>query len=181
MYDYLKGEVVSIEKSHIVLDVNDIGYIITVSDPSSYKLEKVLVYIYQYIKEDKILLYGFKEKKERDFFIKLINIKGLGCKMALPMCTIDSIDNVINAINSENILYLKKFPKIGDKIAKQIILELKGRLEKNNNLGSTDTELENALKSLGYKQVEINKILPTINSSNNIEIQLKEALKLLMK
>lgn len=181
MYDYLKGELVVIERNHIIVEVNGIGYIINVSNPSYYQLGNVLIYVYQYIKEDKILLYGFNERKEREIFLKLISIKGLGCKMALPMCTKDSIDNIINAINNENILYLKSFPKIGDKIAKQIILELKGKLKKDSNLKINNNELENTLKNLGYKQAEINKILPNINLANNIEVQLKDALKLLKK
>lgn len=181
MYDYLNGEVVAIERNHIVVDVNGIGYIINVSKPNSYKLGKTLIYIYQYIKEDKILLYGFKTKKEREFFLTLISIKGLGCKMVLPMCTTDSIDKIIKAINNENILYLKTFPKIGDKMAKQIVLELKGKIKENSNLKNINNELEKALKNLGYKQIEINKILPNINMSNNIDEQLKDALKLLIK
>ena len=68
MYDYLKGELVAIERNHIIVEVNGVGYIINVSNPNYYQLGNVLIYVYQYIKEDKILLYGFNERKEREFF-----------------------------------------------------------------------------------------------------------------
>ena len=74
-------------------------------------------------------MYGFNKIEERDLFLKLINVKGLGPKMALPILATGSISGIIDAINRENILYLKKFPKIGDKVAKQIVLDLKGKLE----------------------------------------------------
>ena len=105
-------------------------------------------------------------------------MKGLGCKMALPMLSVD-INNIESAIEQENIDYLKKFPKIGDKVAKQIILDLKGKLSIEstpNNL----KELEETLKALGYKSADINKVLPKITETE-IEKQLKEALKLLLK
>ena len=60
--------------------------------------------------------------------IKLISVKGLGCKMTLPILALGEIDGIMDAIERENILYLKKFPKIGEKVAKQIILDLKGKL-----------------------------------------------------
>ena len=127
-------------------------------------------------------LYGFKTKEEKNLFLKLINVKGLGCKMALPMLATGSIDGIMDAIERENILYLKKFPKIGDKVARQIILDLKGKL--NMTVTSKNKELDelvDVLKGLGYKQADINKILPSINDNLNIEDQIKEALKLMLK
>ena len=80
-------------------------------------------------------------------------------------------------------MYLKKFPKIGDKVARQIILDLKGKLvsSKEEKVNSMDySELIEALKSLGYKNNDINKILPNIREEN-VESQIKEALRLLLK
>ena len=102
--------------------------------------------------------------------------------MGLPMLATGSIDGIKDAIERENILYLKKFPKIGDKVARQIILDLKGKLvENNNNTIKTNDELSEALKGLGYKAADINKIIPSINQNNTIEQQIKDALKLLLK
>ena len=83
----------------------------------------------------------------------------------------------------ENILYLKKFPKIGDKLARQIILDLKGKLNMNET-ESTETssdELIEVLKGLGYKEKEIKGIVSKIDATLSIEEQVKEALKLLLK
>ncbi len=100
--------------------------------------------------------------------------------MALPMFAMGDVNNIISAIEQENINYLKKFPKIGDKVARQIILDLKGKLISKEQVIKTNDELIEALKALGYKTVDINKILPNITETA-IENQIKEALKLLLK
>ena len=170
--------------NYIVLDNNGVGYLIYVPNPYSFELNKEYkVYIYEYVREDEHTLYGFKSFEEKELFLKLINVKGLGCKMALPMLATGSISGIMDAIERENILYLKKFPKIGDKVAKQIILDLKGKL--NTSISNSTTkdydELIEVLKGLGYKQSDINKVLPSIKSDLNIEEQVKEALKLMLK
>ena len=150
MYEYIKGKITEIESNYIVIDNNGIGYIVYVASPYSYKEEETKVYIYQYVKEDELSLYGFKTKEEKDLFLKLIGVKGLGCKMALPMFATNSNTNIIDAIEKEDVTYLKKFPKIGDKVARQIILDLKGKLVSNNTNTVNNTELIEALKALGY-------------------------------
>ena len=130
MYDYIKGIVTYIKNNSIVVDNNGIGYLIYVSNPYSFNVgEEYKVFVYQHVGEDLNELYGFKTKEEKDFFLKLISVKGLGCKMAMPILAVGSIDGIMDAIERENILYLKKFPKIGDKLARQIVLDLKGKLE----------------------------------------------------
>lgn len=182
MYSYIKGVVTVIEPSYIVIESGGIGYMIYVSNPYSYKQnEEVLVYLYQQVREDENTLYGFKTKDEKDLFLKLISVKGLGPKMALPMLTGD-ISYLLGAIEDGNISYLKKFPKIGDKVARQIILDLKGKLTTDDNISKADfTELTETLKALGYKQGDIKRILPKINASKSLESQVKDALKLLLK
>ena len=184
MYEYIKGKIVNQESNYIVVDNNGIGYLIYVPNPYSFELDKeYIVYVYQQVREDEQSLYGFKSKEEKDLFLKLIDVKGLGCKMALPMLATGSISGIMDAIERENILYLKKFPKIGDKVAKQIILDLKGKLNTSNvsNTVKDYDELIEVLKGLGYKQSDINKILPSIKTDLNIEEQIKEALKLMLK
>ena len=183
MYSYIKGIVTLIESNYIVLDNNGIGYLIYTPNPYSFKEnEETLVWIYQNIREDEMTLYGFKTKEEKDLFLKLIEVKGLGCKMALPMLATGSISGIVDAIERENILYLKKFPKIGDKVAKQIILDLKVKLNNNITISKdSNEEVIEALKGLGYKQADIVKVLPKVNSNETLEQQIKEALKLLLK
>ena len=184
MYSYIEGKVTEIESNYITLDNNGIGYLIYTANPYTFNVnEDYRVYVYQNVREDEISLYGFKEKKEKELFLKLIDVKGLGCKMALPILATGSIDGIIDAIERENILYLKKFPKIGEKVAKQIILDLKGKLSKDIDLTASidNTELVETLKALGYKSGDINKVLPHINKGNALELQVKEALKLLLR
>ncbi len=184
MLNYIIGKVVMQESNYIVLENNQIGFTIFVANPFSFELNKeAQVYLYNQVKEDEYSLYGFKNIEERNLFLKLINVKGLGPKMAMPMLATGSIAGIVDAIDRENILYLTKFPKIGEKLARQIILDLKGKLAKKEelNISSDFDDLVSVLESLGYKTTEIKKVLPKVNSSLNIEEQIKEALKLMLK
>ena len=182
MYGYIKGIIKDIESNYVILDNNDIGYLIYVPNPYYYKLEeKYTIYTYNCIREDEYSLYGFKNKEELNLFLKLISVKGLGPKMALPMLATGSIEGIADAIDRENILYLKKFPKIGDKVARQIILDLKGKLVNNVEVKVSNNELTEALKSLGYKVADINKVLPKVDNTKSIADQIKDALKLMLK
>ena len=103
---------------------------------------------------------GFASEEERELFLKLIDVKGLGPKMAMPILATGSISGIADAIDRENVLYLKKFPKIGEKLARQIILDLKGKLVLSENISSsTNDELILALESLGYKTNDIKNIV----------------------
>lgn len=182
MYSYIIGIVKLYENNCIVIENNNIGYLINVSNPYSYKInDEVKVFLYNHIKEDENSLYGFKTLEEKDLFIKLINVKGIGPKMAIPLVAGD-INNTYNAINNGDVKYLIKFPKIGEKVAKQIILDLKGKLTMNSEEDSSNSkELIEVLESLGYKNIDIKKILDKIDNNLSIERQVKEALKLLGK
>ncbi len=184
MYDYISGVVKSINSNSIVIDNQGIGYLIYTPNPYKFQENKTYtVYIYQLIKEDENSLFGFETEEERELFLKLINVKGLGCRMALPIIATGSIAGIVDAIERENILYLKKFPKIGDKLARQMILDLKGKL---NAVGEVveenDTEeLIEVLKGLGYKEKDIKGIVNRVDTTLSIEDQIKEALKFLLK
>ena len=187
MYDYIKGTVAYLKNNAIVLDNNGVGYLIYVSNPYSFEPGKdYKVFVYQKVAEDENCLYGFKTIEEKELFLKLISVKGLGCKMALPILAVGSINGIMDAIERENILFLKKFPKIGDKLAKQIILDLKGKLEFiglgiSDDQVQTENELKEVLIGLGYKDKELKPVLAKVNTSLPIEEQVKDALKLLLK
>ena len=187
MYDYIKGTITSIKNISIVVDNNGIGYLVYVSNPYSFELGKdYKVYVYQQIKEDEHALFGFKTLEEKEFFLKLISVSGVGCKMALPILAVGSIEGIMDAIERENVLYLKKFPKIGDKLAKQIILDLKGKLEFigvgiTDDIVETENELKDVLIGLGYKEKELKPVLAKVDTSLPIEGQVKDALKLLLR
>ena len=201
MYDYIKGIVTNIVSNAIILDNNGIGYLIYTPNPYSFhEGNEYKVFVFQNVKEDELSLYGFKSIEEKELFLKLISVKGLGPKMTLPILATGSVAGVVDAIERENILYLKKFPKIGDKVAKQIILDLKGKLGVIATGEVVDTnsyeELIEVLKGLGYKEKEFKSVSSSdLGIENNdaelkeeendvnlsIENQVKEALKLLLK
>lgn len=182
MYEYIKGTIKYVNSSYIVIENQGIGYIIYVANPYSYEENKdYTIYTYQYIREEENTLYGFKTLEERSLFLKLINVKGLGPKTAIPMLATSSVSGIIDAIDRENILYLKKFPKVGEKLARQIILDLKGKLTSNKNEPEPSEELLLVLENLGYKQIDIKKIIPKVDKTQKLEDQIKEALKLMLR
>ena len=182
MYNYINGLVTEVFSNSITLDNNGIGYNILTSNPYSFEANcEYWVYIYQYIREDEMSLYGFKTMEEKELFLKLISVKGLGPKMALPILAMGSINGIADAINRENVLYLKKFPKIGDKLAKQMILDLKGKITVDGIIDNSSEELIEVLKGLGYKDKDIKGVVPKINKELRIEDQIKDALRLLVK
>ena len=183
MFNYIVGKVTSYGPNYISLDNNGIGYLVYVANPYVYQEDKEYkVFIYTHVREEEFTLYGFRSEQERDFFLRLINVKGVGPRLALPILA-SPVDAVYDAIERENILYLTKFPKVGDKVARQIILDLKGKLVSNTDLFTNDglDELMAVLDSLGYKRADVKRILPNIDAGSPIEQQIKDALKLLMR
>lgn len=182
MIDFIKGIIEDITSDHITISTNGIGFKVYTPNPYVFKEgEETKVYLYNHIREDEYSLYGFKTNEERELFLKLLNVKGLGPKVALPILATGSVSGVIDAIDRENILYLQKFPKVGEKLARQIILDLKGKLVAKTENKVINEELAEVLLSLGYKKPDINKVIGEVNSSLTIEEQIKEALKLLIR
>lgn len=183
MYNYIIGKITVVDSDSITLENNGIGYLIHTPNPYAFKEdEEYKVYLYQQIKEDEHLLFGFKSIGEKELFLKLINVKGLGPKMALPIIAMGSITGIADAINRENILYLKKFPKIGDKLARQMILDLKGKLQiTGESTESVSDEVYDALLALGYKDRDVKNVIGRVNKENSVEEQIKEALRLMIK
>ena len=184
MYGYIIGTVVSVNSSSLIVENNNIGYIINTHSPYSFDIGcEYKIYTYQYVKEDEISLYGFINEGEKELFLKLISVKGVGCKMALPILATGTPSSVGDAIERENIVYLKKFPKIGDKVARQIILDLKGKFDVKSEVEDNYNadELTEALLVLGYKKQDVKKVVSKVDLSLKIEDQIKEGLKLLLK
>ena len=184
MYSYIIGKIIEVNSSYITLDNNGIGYLIYTPNPYAFKEgEEYKVFLYQQIKEDEHLLYGFKSIEDKELFLKLIEVKGLGPKMALPIIAMGSVNGIADAINRENILYLKKFPKIGDKLARQMILDLKGKIIVSGEVEeiSTSDEVFEALVALGYKDKDIKNVLAKVNKELSVEEQIKESLRLMIK
>jgi len=175
---YLKGKVTYIGKDYISLDVNNIGYFLYVSKPENYAInESYLLYIYTHKREDDEYLVGLSSLKEKDTFISLISVTGIGPKTALSILSKASPKEIEAAVLSNNLYFLRKLPNVGYKGASQILLDLGNKTHKLTSSKQQD-EVKEVLKSLGFKIKEIEKILSTIlipNLSN--EELLKEALK----
>ena len=182
MYNYINGIITEVTPKNIVIDNNGIGYDVYVPNPYSYQEGKEYkVYLYHQITENSQDLFGFQTKDEKELFLRLINVKGLGPRTALPMFATGSVNGIIDAIDRENVVYLTKFPKIGDKLARQIILDLKGKLAATEASTNVNNELVEVLTGLGYKMPDIKKVLPNIDNTKTIEEQIKQALQLMLR
>ncbi len=182
MYSYMEGIVTEVNINSIVLEVSGIGYNIFVSNPYQFETgNKYKVYLYNYIREDENSLYGFKTQEEKELFLKLINVKGLGPKVASNFFATGSVSGIVDAIERQNIIYLTKFPKVGDKLARQIILDLKGKLVKTTETVNNNSELVSVLENLGYKTPDIKRVLPNVDMTQPLESQIKEALRLMLR
>ena len=184
MYFSFKGPISYIGNDYVVVEVNNIGYQVFVSHISDYKLGEVTtIYLYNVVREDEQYLAGFSSIKEKDAFVSLISVKGIGPRTALNALSATTADDLLNAIAANNVTYLKKLPGIGGKAAAQIILDLKGQLATGSEANPDQyDEVREALKSLGFKVKLIDDTLAQISIPNatNEEI-LRAALKKLRK
>ena len=116
MYDYIKGTLVKITAKYIVIEANGLGYIVTVANPYSFsdQMNKTIqVYLHQVIRDDAHLLFGFHTEDEKEVFLKLISVSGIGPTTALAIVAVDDNQGLVAAIDNSDIKYLMKFPKIG--------------------------------------------------------------------
>ena len=183
MIYFLKGKVALIEDDSIVIDVRDVGYQMLVSHINDYRVgEEVLVYTHNVVREDENYLIGFKDLEEKKVFMSLIKVKGLGPKTVIGALSATSPNEVINAISSNNVAFLKKLAGLGAKAAGQIILDLKGELTGSKGNPKQYEEVYEALKTLGFKGAAIDRVLAEINEpgATNEDI-LRIALKRLKK
>lgn len=164
MIYFLKGKVAHIDGDTIIVDVRDVGYQVLVSHIEDYEInEEVFIFTYEVVREDDQYLVGFKTLEEKAVFLALIKVKGLGPKSAIGALSATTPTQVINAIASNNVAYLKKLPGIGGKAAAQIILDLKGEITGSKGDPGVYEEVYDALKELGFKGAAIDRVLATIN------------------
>ena len=167
MIYFLRGKVAHIDGDTIIIDVRDVGYQVLVSHIEDYALnEEVYIYTHEVVREDDQYLVGFKSLEEKTVFLSLIKVKGLGPKSAITALSATTPQQVINAIASNNVAYLKKLPGIGGKAAAQIILDLKGELTGSKGDPTLYEDVYEALKSMGFKGAAIDRVLASINEPN---------------
>jgi holliday junction DNA helicase RuvA len=184
----IKGLVTYVRTHDIVVYVHGISYQILVARPTAFKLhEEQEIFTYQVFREDDQFLVGFSQLEEKEVFLQLISVKGIGAKTALGMLTKAEPKALIEAINQGEISFLKSLPGIGPKAASQIILDLKGKLVDQTNGEKLlklppFVEAKEALRSLGFKASEIDAVLkPMSMEETKTEVIVKNALKMLGK
>ena len=161
---FLQGIIRLIRTDSIVLDVQGVGYEVYINNPFSQKLgDELFVYTYQHVREDAILLYGFLKEKDYEVFMRLINVKGIGPRTALNLLGSCSGEQMIQAIEEDDIKRLKALPGIGAKTASQIVLDLKGKFvvesSQSSNLNNPNwEECKEALLALGYRANQLSAI-----------------------
>lgn len=192
MFEYLKGEIIYKKPEYLALDINGVGYKIYIS-LKTYDVVKEgdikRFFIYNHIKEETFTLVGFLEEKERNLFEMLLSVKGIGVSLALAIMSTFDIETIRGLVLQEDYITLKKVPKLGEKKAQQIILDLKSKLkkldiismEKSENISpySVEEELILALEGLGYTKKDIDKIIDKeeIKNYKNIQEAIKATLK----
>lgn len=183
MYAYIKGTLSQLFPTHVVVETCGIGY--EIQTPNSYRFQKYLekevqIYTSLIVREDAQLLYGFINEEEKEMFLSLIKVTGIGPKSALAILASSTPHEVKLAIENENDAYLTQFPGIGKKTARQIVLDLKGKVtiteENSDDLLQTQvngneqnqiiSEALLALQALGYSKRELTKVEKSLNKHN---------------
>lgn len=199
MIAYIKGKLVDIHEETIVVDVGGIGYEIHLANPYDFQKflhNELFIHTYHHVREDAQILYGFKTEDEKYLFTKLISVSGIGPKSGMTIQGSVNVSEFVTAVEQEDDKYLMSFPGVGKKTARQIILDLKGKLsglttvypdeistvaapEASTNLKET----QEALKSLGYAPQEIKAITPDLQKypSGQTDELIRKALSLLVK
>jgi len=200
MIDYLKGTVTYIEQEYAVIEVRDIGYRVFTPNPYALqaKAQPITVYTHQHVREDAILLFGFETREQKALFRKLLDVSGIGPRVALGVLSAGTPGQLVQAIQFENLTYLTKLPGIGKKTAQRILLDLKDKLgdigiapqfEAPFTLQYEDAphtpvegsknwnEAKDGLKALGYTEAELDRVWQKLQT----EVQSEEPVDLLMK
>ncbi len=194
MISWITGELVEFwhtnQKFFVLINCQGIGYEIQILESFFLKLKtnntsnkSITLWIKHLKKEDTDLFFGFSSKDQRNFFIQILNIRGIGSQIGMGLLNKFSISEVINAINTQNKILIGSVPGIGKKMTERLILELKNKfknefniseeknkecIKENNEINKILDDLQLTLKSLNYTKKEINNILPVIIKETKI-------------
>ena len=189
MISWIKGELVDLwqtnNKFYILINCQGLGYEIQILESIYIKLktneiphQKIILWLKHIKKEDSDYLFGFISKDQKDFFIEILNIKGIGSQIGMSLLNKFSIDEIINAIDSKDKKLISSVQGIGQKMTERIILELKNKskmkikdsekeknsdyLKENNELNSILQDIDLTLQSLNYTNKDIKKLIPIL-------------------
>lgn len=194
MIDQISGKIISINDNYVVLGVGGLGIKVNISSNFASKLvneDLITLVTYLNVREDALDLYGFKNDSERNLFLMLISISGIGPKLAVSILSGVELEELKSNILSGDIKSLTSIPGVGAKTAKRIIIELKDKLSKTtttelgfeDNFGSNiSNDVLSALVGLGYSESMATEVIKRLNpakSDKSIESLIKESLKIL--
>ncbi len=187
MIAYLEGTVRDKQPDHVVVDVGGVGYGVYVANEDLAKLEaekSVRLHIYEYIREQAHDLFGFCEKSTKLLFEKLLEVNGVGPKMALNMLSIGSAESLKKAIAEGDTIFIQSANGIGKRVAERVVVDLKDKVGLLSSESATDflqisseDEAAQALVGLGFSSVEAARALSGIDKKLSVEEKVKQALK----
>ncbi|WP_019120121.1 Holliday junction branch migration protein RuvA [Brevibacillus massiliensis] len=204
MIDFIEGAIAYIDSEYIVVETAGIGYRLFCPNPYAFvsrEGHQQRFFTHHHVREDAISLYGFGSRDERDLFRRLLDVTGIGPKGALAILSAATPEQIVMAVEQENVAYLTKFPGIGKKTAQRMILDLKDKLKgftpsfitsaaaamtasPEAGAGSLQEALE-ALTALGYTDAELVKVKGALaeqaQQGGTVEQLIKQALALLAR
>jgi len=192
MIGYLKGDLTFKDPTFVIIDVNGVGYEVKISLYTFSKvkdLSSCLLYTHLHVKEDAHTLYGFFNKQEKNIFLQLISISGVGPNTALMINSSLTVEELKHAIVNEEVGVIQRVKGIGNKTSLRIILELKDKIKREgleagtSVLGSNTVRNEalSALLTLGINRIVAEKSVERILKKYGNDITLEELIKLVLK
>jgi holliday junction DNA helicase RuvA len=183
----LRGEITQIEDTSVIIEVGGVGMRVFVPAPLRDKLtvgEVVLLHTHLVVREDSLTLYGFETVSDRQLFLVLLGVDGVGPKVALSVLSTLNLETIQRAVFNDESEVLSRVPGVGKKTAQKMLLYLKDRLkpmsglEKIAAMSDTDSEVLAALTALGYSVIEAQTALQSIprDAPDNVEERLRMAL-----
>lgn len=194
MIAYLKGKLIKKASNQVILDIGGVGYCAWIPLSTYLKLgdfnDTVSLHIYTHVTDNSLALYGFHSEEERELFLKLINISGIGPKIALNILSGIESSDLEDAIRRSDVARISLIPGIGKKTAMRIAMELQEKLDLKEKVLETSSSQEkedliSALMNLGFKRREVEKIVDECMQAYSLEAGfeklLRESLKRLAK
>jgi Holliday junction DNA helicase RuvA len=178
----LRGKPVASTPEGLVLDVGGVGYLVAATPSAVRKAdgaEEVTVETYMHVREDALQLYGFAERAERDLFVQLLSVNGVGPKVALAIVSGSPAADLRRAIVLGDHARFQAIPGIGKKTAERIVLELKEKIGIDIGPAAVTGDLtaRDALVELGYSLVDAEAALARVDRDLSVEEQVRQALK----
>lgn len=190
MFSYIRGKLTEANNNQVTVETGGIGYAITVSDNTSFKLPPIgfetTLYLYLQVREDEVGLYGFINREEKEMFLKLIQITGIGPKAAIGILSGMSPDKLAIAIVTADVKAISRIKGVGKKTAERMVLELKEKLAAEDiefygssyEPGGLMQDAINALRTLGLTQAEaVKAVEPAMKEASTLEDVIRNALR----